>query len=68
MVFPAGKTHRLLFSECYQDVLRRPLEQALAAQPRPAAAVLLFQQMMRDISGGGGHQDPIEQVCVQSAL
>eukprot|EP00891_Asterochloris_glomerata_P004175 jgi/Astpho2/4175/e_gw1.00064.44.1_t len=60
---PQGKTHRLLFSEFYQDVLRRPLEQALAAQPRPAAAVLLFQQMMRDISGGGGHQDPIEQGC-----
>ena len=68
LVLPAGKTHRLLFSEFYQDVLRRPLEQALAAQPRPVAAVLLFQQMMRDISGGGGHQDPVEQVCVQIAL
>ena len=68
LVPPAGKTHRLLFSEFYQDVLRRPLEQALVAQPRPVAAVLLFQQMMRDISGGGGHQDPVEQVCVQIAL
>lgn len=59
----AGKTHRELFSEFYQDLLQEPLEEALAVQPQPPASVLLFQQMMRDITTAGGvGVDPIQQV------
>lgn len=62
----AGKTHRELFSEFYQDLLQEPLEEALAEQPRPPASVLLFQQMMRDITTAGGvGVDPIEQVYLK---
>ncbi|KAL3145894.1 hypothetical protein ABBQ38_015262 [Trebouxia sp. C0009 RCD-2024] len=57
-----GKTHRELFSEFYQDLLQEPLEEALAVQPQPPASVLLFQQMMRDITTAGGvGVDPIQQ-------
>ena len=59
----AGKTHRELFSEFYKDLLQEPLEEALAVQPQPPASVLLFQQMMRDITTAGGvGVDPIQQV------
>lgn len=59
----SGKTHRELFSEFYEDLLHEPLEAALAMQPRPPASVLLFQQMMRDITTAGGvGLDPIGQV------
>ena len=59
----AGKTHRELFSDFYQDLLQEPLEEALAVQPQPPASVLLFQQMMRDITTAGGvGVDPIQQV------
>ena len=56
----AGKTHRELFSEFYADLLRQPLEEALAVNPRPAASVHLFQRMMADIMASNG--DCIEQV------
>jgi hypothetical protein len=39
-----------------------PLPQLLADSPAPAAAQLLYSQMMRDILGGGGHDDPLAQV------
>lgn len=39
-----------------------PLPQLLADSPAPAAAQLLYSQMMRDILGGGGHEDPLAQV------
>ena len=59
----AAKTHRELYSEFYQDLLQEPLEPALEQQPQPPASVLLFQQMMRDITTAGGiGLDPIEQV------
>ena len=62
----AGKTHRELFSEFYQDLLQEPLERALAVQPQPPASVVLFQQMMRDITTAGGvGVDPIQQVSPQ---
>ncbi|CAL8465016.1 g4551 [Coccomyxa elongata] len=54
-----GKTHRELFSDFYADLLRQPLEDALAANPRPAASVHLFQRMMADIMSSSG--DSIEQ-------
>ena len=61
--YAVGKTHRELFSEFYEDLLQEPLDQALAEQPRPAASVLLFQQMMRDITTAGGvGMDPVGQV------
>ena len=65
LIYPilAGKTHRELFSEFYQDLMQEPLEEALAVQPQPPASVLLFQQMMRDITTAGGvGVDPIQQV------
>ena len=39
-----------------------PLAAAMAADPQPAASKLLFDQMMRDIAGGGGCADPMGQV------
>ena len=39
-----------------------PLAAAMAADPQPAAGRLLFDQMMRDITGGGGCADPMGQV------
>ncbi|KAL0037921.1 hypothetical protein WJX79_005370 [Trebouxia sp. C0005] len=59
---PQGKTHRELFSEFYEDLLHEPLAGALAMQPQPPASVLLFQQMMNDITTAGGlGLDPIGQ-------
>jgi hypothetical protein len=67
---PQAATHRELFSLFYADLLRAPLEAALAAAPRPAASELLFAQMMRDLSeggagdkrggGGGAAPEPVE--------
>jgi len=56
-----AKTHRQLFSEFYQDLMREPLEGVLAANPRPFWSVALFGQMMRDLQQCGGRSDPIEQ-------
>jgi hypothetical protein len=64
----AGKTHRELFSEFYADLLRQPLEAALAADPRPAASLRLFERMMADIMSGSGASDPVEQVYDVSVL
>ncbi len=58
----AAKTHRELFSEWYEDLMGEPLAAAMAADPQPAASKLLFDQMMRDIAGGGGCADPMGQV------
>jgi hypothetical protein len=58
----AGKTHRELFSEFYEDLLRAPLAAALAANPAPPASLALFQRMMHDILSGGQAADPVEQV------
>ena len=61
----AGKTHRELFSDFYADLMREPLEQTLAENPRPFWSVALFGQMMRDLHQCGGRTDPIEQVsCI----
>ena len=38
-----------------------PLAAAMAVDPQPAAGRLLFEQMMRDITGGGGCADPMGQ-------
>jgi hypothetical protein len=56
-----ARTHRELFSIWYADLLKEPLEELLAAAPRPAAAELFFHQMMRDINGAC--QDPVDQAC-----
>ena len=58
----AGKTHRELFSEFYEDLLRAPLAAALAADPAPPRSVALFQRMMHDIMSGGQTRDSLEQV------
>lgn len=59
---PAGKTHRQLFSEFYQDLMHEGLESLLAEGARPPAGVTLFQQMMRDIMSGGQQSDVVAQV------
>jgi hypothetical protein len=51
-----------LFSDFFQSLFGYPLPQLLADSPTPAAAQLLYNQMMRDILGGGGHSEPLEQV------
>lgn len=56
-----ARTHRELFSMFYADLMREPLEAVLAANPAPQRSVQLFQSMMRDILGGGGAQDAVEQ-------
>lgn len=48
-----SRTHRELFSMFYADLLKEPLESALSQNARPPAAQLLFQQMVRDMNGGG---------------
>ncbi len=59
-----ARTHRELFSMFYQDLLRAPLEEALAVNAQPPAAVAMFASMMRDIESAGGRVDCIDQVCV----
>ena len=58
----AGKTHRQLFSEFYQDLMHESLESLLAEGARPPAGVTLFQQMMRDVMSGGQQPDVVAQV------
>lgn len=65
---PLGKTHRQLFSDWYTSVTRKPLSSILErsegpdAELAPHAGRLLFAQMMRDVSTGGGRgDDPVEQ-------
>jgi hypothetical protein len=55
---------RELFSDFFMSLFGYPLPQLLADSPAPAAAQLLYSQMMRDILGGGGHDDPLAQVGV----
>lgn len=53
---------RELFSDFFQSLFGYGLPQLLADSPTPASAQLLYNQMMRDILGGGGHTAPLEQV------
>ena len=64
----AGKTHRQLFSEFYQDLMHESLESLLAQGARPPAGVTLFHQMMRDIMSGGQQSDVTAQACLSSLL
>ena len=48
--------------------MEEPLSAAMAENPRPAAGVLLFDQMMRDIMGGGNCADPMGQVLLVPCL
>jgi len=48
---------RELFSDFFSSLFGYPLTDLLADSPAPAAAQLLYNQMMRDILGGGGHAD-----------
>ena len=43
-----------------------PLAELMAQNPRPEAAVALFEQMMRDIMGGGTCADPMGQVRLRA--
>ncbi|KAI3438417.1 hypothetical protein D9Q98_000848 [Chlorella vulgaris] len=54
-------THRELFSQFYADLMREPLEGALAATPCPPAAQRFFAQMTRDLCGPGS--DVMQQAC-----
>jgi hypothetical protein len=56
---------RELFSDFFSSLFGYPLPQLLADSPAPAAAQLLYSQMMRDILGGGGHDDPLAQVAAR---
>ena len=58
----ADKTHRELFSEFYADLLREPLEGALADAPATPLSEALFSQMMRDILANSSHSSSMEQV------
>lgn len=62
LVAAAVKTHRELFSDFFQSLFGYPLPELLADSPAPAAAQLLYSQMMRDILGGGGHDAVMAQV------
>jgi hypothetical protein len=53
---------RELFSDFFVSLFGYPLSQLLADSPAPAAAQLLYSQMMRDILGGGGSEEPLAQV------
>ena len=65
----AGKTHRELFSEFYEDLLRAPLAAHPGGLPRPTPAwPALFQRMMHDILSGGQTCDPVKQVCPDASL
>lgn len=64
----AAKTHRELFSEFYEDLMKSPLEDALAKTPQPHHSVLLFQKMMHDLQSGGGHSDVVQQVSYMNGL
>lgn len=55
-----ARTHRELFSLFYADLLKEPLEALLSVSPRPQSAVLLFQQMMRDLNGQSASFDAVE--------
>lgn len=59
---PQLKTHRELFADFFQSLFGYPLEQLLEKEgAQPPAAATLFQQMMRDILGGGGNKDALAQ-------
>ena len=65
---PLGKTHRALFSDWYTSVTGKPLSSILdrskgvCGDLKPRAGQLLFAQMMKDVStGGGAYDDPNEQ-------
>ena len=56
------KTHRMLFSDWYTSVTDKPLSHILGnTELKPEAGQLLFAQMMKDVSGGGGFNDPVAQ-------
>lgn len=57
-----ARTHRELFSVFYRDLLHASLEDALALDAQPPAAVAMFASMMRDIDTAGGRTDCIDQV------
>ena len=57
----AAHTHRELFSMFYADLMKEPLERLLAEWGTPAAAELLYGQMMRDIMSTE-HGDAVAQV------
>jgi hypothetical protein len=61
---PQLKTHRELFSDFFQSLFGYPLTQLLEDSPAPGAAEALYEQMMRDVLGGGGHADAVEKVGV----
>ena len=59
---------RELFSDFFQSLFGYALTQLLADSPAPAAAQLLYSQMMRDILGGGGETDVLAQVKLPGSM
>ncbi len=55
-----ARTHRELFSIFYADLMKKPLEGVLAANPEPHHGKVLFDQMMRDLSAPEGVNGPVE--------
>ncbi|KAI8472117.1 MAG: hypothetical protein J3K34DRAFT_376195 [Monoraphidium minutum] len=58
---PQLKTHRELFSDFFTSLFNYPLTDLIADSPAPAAAITLFNQMMRDIEGGGAAEGVLEK-------
>ncbi|GMH38085.1 hypothetical protein BSKO_05969 [Bryopsis sp. KO-2023] len=56
-----AKTHRQLFCEFYTSLFRESVQDLLAEGVRPIGSELMFEQMMRDILGGGECITPVEK-------
>lgn len=56
-----AKTHRQLFCEFYSSLFQESIADLLADGERPKASELMFEQMMRDILGGGECETALEQ-------
>lgn len=58
---PQARTHRELFSVFYSDLMRQPLDDVLKKNPEPHFSKILFDKMMKDLSGPGeGVHGPLE--------
>lgn len=58
---PQARTHRELFSVFYSDLMRQPLDDVLKKNPEPHFSKILFEKMMKDLSGPGeGVHGPLE--------
>ena len=59
--YKLGKTHRQLFADFYESVTGEPLTALVARRTPSSHAEALFAAMLRDVAGGGGGADAMEQ-------